>query len=45
MPQPIILTCGEPAGIGPELAPLALAAGVPFVAEPADPDSPLTVPE
>ena len=28
---PIILTCGEPAGIGPELAPKALAAGVPFV--------------
>jgi len=28
---PLILTCGEPAGIGPELAPLALAAGVPFV--------------
>ncbi len=31
MPQPIVLTCGEPAGIGPELAPKALAAGVPFV--------------
>ena len=31
MPQPIILTCGEPAGIGPELAPQALAAGVPVV--------------
>ncbi|MBV0890563.1 4-hydroxythreonine-4-phosphate dehydrogenase PdxA [Paracoccus sp. Z118] len=31
MPEPIILTCGEPAGIGPELAPLALAAGVPMV--------------
>jgi 4-hydroxythreonine-4-phosphate dehydrogenase len=30
-PQPIILTCGEPAGIGPELAPKALAAGIPFV--------------
>ena len=29
--RPLILTCGEPAGIGPELAPLALAAGVPFV--------------
>lgn len=27
---PILLTCGEPAGIGPELAPLALDAGVPF---------------
>jgi 4-hydroxythreonine-4-phosphate dehydrogenase len=27
---PIALTCGEPAGIGPELAPKALAAGVPF---------------
>ena len=27
----IILTCGEPAGVGPELAPKALAAGVPFV--------------
>lgn len=26
----IILTCGEPAGIGPELAPLALASGVDF---------------
>lgn len=31
MTTPLILTCGEPAGIGPELAPLALAAGVPFV--------------
>ena len=31
MTAPLILTCGEPAGIGPELAPLALAAGVPFV--------------
>ncbi|MDO5370764.1 4-hydroxythreonine-4-phosphate dehydrogenase PdxA [Paracoccus sp. (in: a-proteobacteria)] len=31
MTPPLILTCGEPAGIGPELAPLALAAGVPFV--------------
>ena len=31
MPQPIVLTCGEPAGVGPELAPKALAAGVPFV--------------
>ncbi|WP_347266134.1 4-hydroxythreonine-4-phosphate dehydrogenase PdxA [Paracoccus sp. (in: a-proteobacteria)] len=30
-PLPIILTCGEPAGIGPELAPLALGAGVPLV--------------
>ena len=30
-PRPIILTCGEPAGIGPELAPKALASGVPFV--------------
>ena len=30
-PAPLILTCGEPAGIGPELAPRALAAGVPFV--------------
>lgn len=29
--RPIILTCGEPAGVGPELAPKALAAGVPFV--------------
>lgn len=28
---PIILTCGEPSGIGPELAPRALASGVPFV--------------
>ena len=28
-PPPLILTCGEPAGIGPELAPRALAAGVP----------------
>ena len=28
---PLILTCGEPAGIGPELAPQALAAGVPLV--------------
>ncbi|HRO15389.1 MAG TPA: 4-hydroxythreonine-4-phosphate dehydrogenase PdxA [Paracoccus sp. (in: a-proteobacteria)] len=31
MPAPLILTCGEPAGIGPELAPQALAAGVPLV--------------
>ena len=31
MPRPIVLTCGEPAGIGPELAPKALASGVPFV--------------
>ncbi|KGJ05121.1 4-hydroxythreonine-4-phosphate dehydrogenase [Paracoccus halophilus] len=29
--HPVILTCGEPAGIGPELAPKALASGVPFV--------------
>ncbi|MCJ1901345.1 4-hydroxythreonine-4-phosphate dehydrogenase, partial [Paracoccus versutus] len=29
--RPIILTCGEPAGVGPELAPKALASGVPFV--------------
>lgn len=29
--RPILLTCGEPAGIGPELAPKALASGVPFV--------------
>jgi len=29
--RPIILTCGEPAGIGPELAPKALAAGVPML--------------
>ncbi|GHG12173.1 4-hydroxythreonine-4-phosphate dehydrogenase PdxA [Paracoccus aerius] len=29
-PGRIILTCGEPAGIGPELAPLALASGVDF---------------
>lgn len=28
---PIILTCGEPSGIGPELAPRARASGVPFV--------------
>lgn len=26
----ILLTCGEPAGVGPELAPLALASGVDF---------------
>ncbi|WP_299839022.1 4-hydroxythreonine-4-phosphate dehydrogenase PdxA [uncultured Paracoccus sp.] len=31
MVQRVILTCGEPAGIGPELAPLALASGVDFV--------------
>lgn len=31
MPAPLILTCGEPAGIGPELAAPALASGVPFV--------------
>lgn len=30
-PRPIILTCGEPAGVGPELAPKALKSGVPFV--------------
>jgi len=30
-PRPIILTCGEPAGIGPELARKALASGIPFV--------------
>ncbi|WP_134681170.1 4-hydroxythreonine-4-phosphate dehydrogenase PdxA [Paracoccus ravus] len=29
--RPIILTCGEPAGVGPELAPKALASSVPFV--------------
>ncbi|UFM65233.1 4-hydroxythreonine-4-phosphate dehydrogenase PdxA [Paracoccus sp. MA] len=29
--RPIILTCGEPAGVGPELAPKALASGVPFL--------------
>ena len=29
--RPIIVTCGEPAGIGPELAPPLLDAGVPFV--------------
>lgn len=27
----ILLTCGEPAGVGPELAPLALAAGIDLV--------------
>lgn len=31
MTAPLILTCGEPAGIGPELAYPALASGVPFV--------------
>lgn len=31
MPRPVIVTCGEPAGIGPELAPLLLTAGVPMV--------------
>ncbi len=31
MRRAIVLTCGEPAGIGPELAPKALASGVPFV--------------
>lgn len=30
-PRPLILTCGEPSGVGPELAPKALASGVPFV--------------
>lgn len=30
-PRPLILTCGEPAGVGPELAPKALGSGVPFV--------------
>lgn len=30
MPRRIILTCGEPAGVGPELAPKALASGVDF---------------
>lgn len=30
MARRILLTCGEPAGIGPELAPLALASGVDF---------------
>ncbi|SDK65216.1 4-hydroxythreonine-4-phosphate dehydrogenase PdxA [Paracoccus chinensis] len=30
MTAPLILTCGEPGGIGPELAAPALAAGVPF---------------
>lgn len=31
MTAPLILTCGEPAGVGPELGPAALASGVPFV--------------
>lgn len=31
MTDRILLTCGEPAGIGPELAPLALGSGVDFV--------------
>ncbi|MDB6181851.1 4-hydroxythreonine-4-phosphate dehydrogenase PdxA [Paracoccus fistulariae] len=31
MTRRILLTCGEPAGIGPELAPLAMASGVDFV--------------
>ena len=31
MVRPVIVTCGEPAGIGPELAPLLLAAEVPMV--------------
>ncbi|AUM74669.1 4-hydroxythreonine-4-phosphate dehydrogenase PdxA [Paracoccus jeotgali] len=30
MARPIIVTCGEPAGIGPEIAPQLLAAGLPF---------------
>ncbi|MDQ1901705.1 4-hydroxythreonine-4-phosphate dehydrogenase PdxA [Paracoccus sp. WLY502] len=30
IPGRIILTCGEPAGVGPELAPQALASGVDF---------------
>lgn len=30
MPRRIILTCGEPAGVGPELAPQALASDVDF---------------
>ena len=31
MARPVIVTCGEPAGIGPELAPLMTAARVPMV--------------
>ncbi|MFV0409936.1 MAG: 4-hydroxythreonine-4-phosphate dehydrogenase PdxA [Paracoccus sp. (in: a-proteobacteria)] len=31
MARPIIVTCGEPAGIGPELAPALLAADLPFI--------------
>ncbi|MDO5605974.1 MAG: 4-hydroxythreonine-4-phosphate dehydrogenase PdxA [Paracoccus sp. (in: a-proteobacteria)] len=31
MVRPILVTCGEPAGIGPELAPLLLAAGVAMI--------------
>ena len=31
MVRRVLLTCGEPAGIGPELAPLALQSGVDFV--------------
>ncbi|TKW68461.1 MAG: 4-hydroxythreonine-4-phosphate dehydrogenase PdxA [Paracoccus denitrificans] len=31
MTRPVIVTCGEPAGIGPELAPLLLTAGVPMI--------------
>ncbi|MDO5642207.1 MAG: 4-hydroxythreonine-4-phosphate dehydrogenase PdxA [Paracoccus sp. (in: a-proteobacteria)] len=31
MTAPVIVTCGEPAGIGPELAPALVAAGVPMV--------------
>lgn len=30
MSRPVIMTCGEPAGIGPELAAKAIGAGVPF---------------
>lgn len=30
-PRPIIVTCGEPAGIGPELAPQLINAGVPYI--------------
>lgn len=31
MSRPIVLTCGEPAGIGPELAPRAMGSGVRYV--------------
>ncbi|MBP6679340.1 MAG: 4-hydroxythreonine-4-phosphate dehydrogenase PdxA [Paracoccus sp.] len=31
MRRAIVLTCGEPAGVGPELAPKALASDVPYV--------------